>query len=299
MLKKVEKLDADYLGNDSLLNKEFWVKLNPHLNIENIVYDNQSIISYKNFVQDTNHLIKLGYLHKKNLNFKVPISLMKKSIVSIVNYKLPPVFAFVYDEFWYIQFQLRMLLENFLDKNYKQLPDFWAWHVSIGQSGWSPHRDKVEGSLFKNNEPKSLTVWIPLSKASPNNSCMYILPANKDNFYNKPKLDSANFPGVVSDIKALPAEAGDVLMWTQEVYHWGSSSGEDSLNEPRISIAFEFQRSDVAPFNKILLEPNLLPTFNDRLALIAMQILQYTHMYGFKRDLVNWAQSYIEKCKKK
>ena len=251
MLRKVEKLDVDYLSNDSLLTKEFWMNLNPNLNIENIVYDNQSIISYKNFVQDKNHLIKLGYLHKKNPNFKVPISLMKKSIAGIVNYKLPPVFAFVYDEFWYIQFQLRMLLENFLDKNYKQLPDFWAWHVSIGQSGWAPHRDKVERSLFKNNNPKSLTVWIPLSKASPNNSCMYLLPANKDNFYNKPKLNS-DFPGVVSDIRALPAEAGDVLMWTQELYHWGSSSGEDSLNEPRISIAFEFQRSDVAPFNNLL-----------------------------------------------
>ena len=299
MLKKVEKLDADYLGNDSLLTKEFWVDLNPCLNIENIVYDNQSIISYKNFVQDNNHLIKLGYLHKKNSNFKVPISLMKKSIANIVNYKLPPVFAFVYDEFWYIQFQLRMLLEKILDKNYKQLPDFWAWHVGNGQSGWAPHRDKGERSLFKNNKPKSLTVWIPLSKASPNNSCMYILPANKDNFYNKPKLNSANFPGAVSDIKALPAEAGDVLMWTQELYHWGSSSGEDGLNEPRISIAFEFQRSDIAPFNNFLLEPNLLPTFNERLVLISMQILQYTHMYGFKKDLVYWAQSYIEKYKKK
>ena len=297
MLRKVENLNEDYLSNDSLLTKEFWVNLNPYLNIENIVYDNQSIISYKNLVQDKNHLEKLGYLHKKNSNFKVPISLMKKSITGIVNYKLPPVFAFVYDEFWYIQFQLRMLLEKFLDKNYKQLPDFWAWHVSSGQSGWAPHRDKVEGSLFKNNIPKSLTVWIPLSKASPNNSCMYMLPANKDKFYNKPKLNK-NFPGVLSDIRALPAEAGDVLMWTQEVYHWGSSSGEESLNEPRISIAFEFQRSDVAPFNTLLLEPNLLPTFNDRLALISMQILQYTHMYGFKKDLVYWAHSYIEKYKK-
>ncbi len=298
MLRKVEKLDVNYLNNDSLLSKEFWVNLNPYLNIENIFYDNQSIISYKNLAQDKNHLIKLGYLHKKKPNFKVPILSMKKSIGNIVNYKLPPVFAFVYDEFWYTQFQLQMLLEEFLDKNYKQLPDFWAWHVSSGQSGWAPHRDKGETSLFKNNKPKSLTVWIPLSKASPDNSCMYILPANKDNFYNKPKLNS-DLPGVVSDIKALPAEAGDVLMWTQELYHWGSSSGQDSLNDPRISIAFEFQRSDIAPFNTFLLEPNLLPTFNERLVLISMQILQYTHMYGFKKDLVYWAQSYIEKYKEK
>ena len=30
-----------------------------------------------------------------------------------------------------------------------------------------------------------------------------------------------------------------------------------------------------------------------------MQILQYTHMYGFEKDLVYWAQSYIEKYKEK
>mgnify|MGYP007000433701 CR=1 len=43
--------------NDSLLTKDFWVNLNPCLNIENIVYDNQSIISYNNLVQDNDHLI--------------------------------------------------------------------------------------------------------------------------------------------------------------------------------------------------------------------------------------------------
>ena len=36
----------------------------------------------------------------------------------------------------------------------------------------------------------------------------------------------------------------------------------------------------------ISLEPNVLPTFEERLVLISMQILQYTHMYGFKSDLV-------------
>ena len=69
MLRKVEKLDVDYLSDDSLLTKEFWMNLNPNLNIENVIYDNQSIISYKNFVQDKNHLIKLGYLHKKKSKF--------------------------------------------------------------------------------------------------------------------------------------------------------------------------------------------------------------------------------------
>ena len=49
------------------------------------------------------------------------------------------------------------------------------------------------------------------------NSCMYILPANHDKFYNleKPLVLDYGFPGDLTDIRALPAEPKDVLVWTQ------------------------------------------------------------------------------------
>ena len=97
-----------------------------------------------------------------------------------------------------------------------------------------------------------------------------------------------SLPGSLADIKALPADPGDLLIWTQEVFHWGSSSLDNHDEESRISIAYEFQRNDVKPFREFLLDPNTLPTFDERLVLISMQILQYTHMYGFKEDLVFW-----------
>jgi hypothetical protein len=50
--------------------------------------------------------------------------------------------------------------------------------------------------------------------------------------------------------------------------------------ETRVSMAFEFQRSDVAPFNEPLLEPAQIQPFESRLKLIAKQVLQYKHMYG-------------------
>ena len=77
--------------------------------------------------------------------------------------------------------------------------------IKVNQ-GWQPHRDKVGGSLFENNEPKSVTVWIPLSVANPINSCMYVLPANKDKYYNKlkPSGGQISLPGSLADIKALP-----------------------------------------------------------------------------------------------
>ena len=53
--------------------------------------------------------------------------------------------------------------------------------------------------------------------------------------------------------------------------HWGSTSNIKHDIGPRISLAFEFQRSDISPFNKPLLEPCRLPTFKERLNLIYVE----------------------------
>ena len=287
--------------NEHLLEKNYWLKLGVGLNIEKISYNKELNLTQKSINIIKNNLKILGYHHSKKPNFNSPIQDMKKIIKKVSSLGLPPVFSFVYDEFWYIQWQIKQVLDEILGKNYKQLPDFWAWNVDQGKSGWQPHRDKVGVSLFDNNEPKSVTVWIPLSVANPINSCMYVLPANKDKYYNNPIPSGGQIsplPGSLSDIKALPADPGDLLIWTQEVFHWGSSSLDNHDEESRISIAYEFQRNDVKPFRDFLLDPNTLPTFDERLVLISMQILQYTHMYGFKEDLVFWAQNCIERYKR-
>ena len=285
---------------NKILEKDFWNKFEKKLNIENICFDKKLMFTKKVVNENTQKLQNYGYFHYKNPNFFSPINLMSQTLKRINDMNLPPVFGFVYDEFWSIQYQIEDLLNGILGKNYKQLPDFWAWFITKGKSGWAPHRDKGSKSLFSNNKPKSVTVWIPLSKATPENSCMYILPANKDKYYNKEKqVNSSNdFPGKIENFKALPADPGDLLIWTQEVYHWGSSSDLDHTECPRVSIAFEFQRGDIPPFRDFLLEPNVLPTFEERLVLISMQILQYINMYKFERDLGFWAYNYIERYKK-
>ena len=182
-----------------------------------------------------------------------------------------------------------------MEEKFKLLPDFWAWHVSPGESGWDPHRDRPQ-TLFDDFSPQSLTLWIPLTKAVPENSCMYMLPANKDIHYHDqiPPDLKFGFPGKLSDIQALPSEPNDILIWNQRVVHWGSTSNTKHEIGPRISLAFEFQRSDVSPFNEPLLEPNRLPTFKERLNLIGKQVIQYTHMYGFNEELVNLAKKLLK-----
>ena len=81
-----------------------------------------------------------------------------------------------------------------------------------------------------------------------------------------------------ASVRALPVEPGDYLIWNQAVLHWGSRSSRLAQG-PRISMALEFQRGDVAPFNGPLLPPLTRPGFEARLKLVAKQILQYRHMY--------------------
>jgi hypothetical protein len=58
----------------------------------------------------------------------------------------------------------------------------------------------------------------------------------------------------VASIRALPGTPGD-FCWNQAVLHWGSKSSRFAPH-PRLSMALEFQRGDVTPFNKPLVPPS-------------------------------------------
>jgi hypothetical protein len=202
---------------------------------------------------------------------------------------MPPVFAWVFDEPWECFRLLAPVISRFLGADYKILPAFWAWHIDPGKNerGWTPHRDNSR-SLAADGAPTTLTCWIPLSEASPMNSCMYILPAHLDPYYGKPTTPQSQLPDL-SLARAAPAAPGDYLIWNQAVLHWGSASSEFA-ETARMSMALEFQRGDIPAVRAPLLDPHILPTFEARLRLIAIQVLQYTHMYGYSAQLVRLAQ---------
>ena len=51
----------------------------------------------------------------------------------------------------------------------------------------------------------------------------------------KSEKNPLELPGSLSDIKALPASSGDLLIWTQEIFHWGSSSTDKHDESARTS----------------------------------------------------------------
>jgi len=191
---------------------------------------------------------------------------------------ISPVFAFLFDEFWLPFAKLHLVYADILGASYHLLPDFWVWDVNPqrGDAGWKPHRDRGRSALLPDGLPISLTTWIPLSTATPLNSCMYIVPASRDPTYGTADENEWRFE--YPAIRALPGRPGDYFMWNQAVLHWGSMTSPRGL-ESRVSMAFEFQRTDAAPFNLPLIPPLTILPFEDRLQLIAKQVLQYRHMY--------------------
>lgn len=229
-----------------------------------------------------------GYLGDSDSRLLTLAPMLGETIKKLIRYGLPPVMVWVYDEPWECFRRLGSVISHFLGPDYKVLPDFWAWHVDPrnAEAGWAPHRDKNSGSLAPDGAPLSLTCWIPLSDANPLNSCMYVVPAHLDPNYNKGGGADLTVPHLA---RAVPAKPGDFLIWNQAILHWGGLTSEFG-EEPRMSMALEFQRGDITPFRPQLLDHAVLPSFNDRVRLIARQILQYVHMYNVPQKHVQLGQ---------
>ena len=90
----------------------------------------------------------------------------------------------------------------------------------------------------------------------------------------------------------MPTPAGSILIFNEMIYHWGSRSSKYTKG-PMLSLAYEFQRGDVKPYNKPLLVMETLPSFEFRWKLIGKQILQYKHMYSYPEDMLEIANQII------
>ena len=210
-------------------------------------------------------------------DFGLDLALMADTVRRFSAANISPVFCFLFDEFWAPFHALQAMYGGLLGP-YGLLPDFWIWNVdpAKGDAGWKPHRDRGHLALRADGGPVSLTTWIPLSDATPLNSCMYVVPAHADPTYGTPEENEIRFE--LPAIRALPAKPGEILVWNQALLHWGSHSSHRAT-EPRISMAFEFQANDSKPFNTPILPSDQPVPFELRLRLIAKQVLQYQHMY--------------------
>lgn len=166
-------------------------------------------------------------------------------------------------------------------REYGLVADAWAFHVPPGTSGWAPHRGTTH--RLDRARPELLNVWIALVDVPVEASSMAFVPLGRDpgyatSFDVSPPSSNA---GV-----ALPARAGDVLVWNANTLHWG---GENRAEHPRISLSFSMADRAFATAEGLPLVDG--PCSDDeRLDRLATQILTYGRDQPDVTDEVNqWA----------
>lgn len=232
-----------------------------------------------------------GYFQIFNLNWGLDLARMAETVRALSRAGAPAAFAFIYDEFWLPFRRLDPIIKSLLGA-YALVPDFWAWDVDAarGESGWAPHRDRGAVSLFPDGSPKSLTVWLPFTPATPLSSCMYVVPRGADPTYATAEEGEHRF--TPQGIRALPALPGDVLIWNQALLHWGSQASK-LAPESRISIAAQFQRADQPPMREPLLDPARVIPFELRLKLVMAQVMGYRNLYAVPPAIEKFALGLI------
>eukprot|EP00668_Euglena_longa_P004029 GGOE01004725.1.p1 GENE.GGOE01004725.1~~GGOE01004725.1.p1 ORF type:complete len:298 (-),score=50.44 GGOE01004725.1:229-1122(-) len=192
----------------------------------------------------------------------------------------------------------------------------------IGNSFALPHRDfNFTESNDPDGRPKMLSVWVPVTDATLNNGCMYVLPREFDALFAAPEAYSHLRPAMrrladssgpssftvgtvagcdtvaatelrfdLSGARALPVPAGTVCCWHGNLIHWGTRCALDA-SVPRVSLACTLRRRDASRTHLdrdlpgVPLSKLRQLSLGDRLRMIGSTLLVFKYWYS----LDHWA----------
>ena len=191
----------------------------------------------------------------------------------------PPLAAFAFDAPWELAALLGQHARAAFAGEARLVPAFWAWRVDGDDGGaargWDPHRDHTGLAIDDAGRPQAIALWVPLTEATAENGCMYVVPAPWDPQYGNPRASSEVM--FVQAIRALPARPGAVLGWTSRLLHWGAMARPGS--PPRLSISFEYQDAAAPPVEDEALPLGWMPAVGERRALIERQWTRHAHIH--------------------
>ena len=205
------------------------------------------------------------------------LTAMNSAIDTVQAAGWPPVFALVYDSLWtWMQHPLlSRVVRGHLGENYQLIPHVWVHVVPAraGARGWRPHFDGFRSAR--------LTVWIALTDATVDNGCVHLIPP--DSLPDSFRTTDVDATVVMSDVqramwatRALPVDAGAVLGWEFDVFHWGGRAAAPNAERRSLSLellaAGEAPRSDEVP---LMDASGSLPSFEARLRVIAIALQSY------------------------
>lgn len=140
----------------------------------------------------------------------------------------------------------------------------------MGQNFSTPHRDYscseawsndkwVRGTTGDVGSPNLVCVWVPLTDATLNSGCLYVVPRESDQLFDDSEHPdhlrpastetdggtACRFP--IAAARPLPTEAGSVCMWAGQTIHWGgvcrltdneldTAEGEDAASDGVVKI---------------------------------------------------------------
>lgn len=269
-----------------LPDANFWRRLNPSAAITDFVFTRPETSAA---IQPADIDAYISQLQEERY-FQTPVLIperltaeMRRCIEEVRQAGLPALFALVYDVFYEGLTYFDGVMTSILGKGYQLIPNFWVYYIDTSEQGkgFEPHRDtEYTDTIDENGLPTVLTLWVAVTDATPHNSCMYVLPANRDPHYAKAvhtqdKIPIELFP--LEDIRAIPAQAGSLSCWDQYLLHWGSRSSKHA-REPRISYAFYCQRAEIPPVDDACIDLSRPLTFERRLALACRGLYKYSRL---------------------
>ncbi len=239
-----------------LLDPAYWLELNPDLSLSDTPPAARAAAIDDEWAATERcrqRLCQEGYFVTPAIVPTPLVTRLRIAVERIVARGLPPGCALMYDEFYQLYAGLLHAVVPILGAHPMLLPeDFWVFFVPPGDgaaSYWTafpPHKDwvNVDPAVMAGELPTVLAGWVALSDVTTNDSCMYVVPGDVDNGYRSSDriVRTENFR--LQDVRAVPARAGQVLLFSTHLSHWGSRSSRWATH-PRISTSVFFQRGDV------------------------------------------------------
>ena len=266
---------------EAALDVDRWRRLVPFASIEEkVVSGDHARIAPPDAVREKSRLDEDGYFCLTQVFDRERIARMHDIARAVRADGWPVAFAFVYDDFWSIARtpSISAFLEASLGPDFVQNTVVWAHWVpdAKGVAGWRPHDD------YRGGGDTFLSLWIPLSEATVNNGCMFLVPDRRsrevaDAIEAQDSLPDTLFRRTLQDVVALPVPPGSLTGWRGDVLHWGGTNSGSTV--PRVSLALEFRSRDVktSRFERPLIDPRAaLPPFRTRLFAIVKALREYT-----------------------
>jgi len=259
--------------------KEQWAEICPQLTIEDALPVPPIQFPDAQLHTIAEEVWHSGYMALPPLFSDEELAVLVLALEQLKQAKIPPVYIYLFDQPWALFDKLQQLIRFFLGDEYALLPNFWAWHLTeTGERGWPVHRDCDAQTVFDIGGDQmlmSLSLWVPLSDVDEANGCMYVVDRVAEE--SLPESTYLDKEFLLPLATALPAKAGAVLGWPQDVIHWGGDFTSKARN-PRMSLSFEFQNRQFDPLVEPLLSTATPPDFETRLELLRQQFAKYSHI---------------------